>query len=162
MYPECRNPGGADCAVLVIPSRQMPCWPGCIQVDNAARCSGDLSSPNVLCRLPCSKMSVVCRSPPRENGLFPRHSSPLKEAKDLGHTSDQRHDVSDGPVPQPCKSVPVTELTQNNSPDSNSSAVTENVRFLREWLARADITQDKYQHSALGDTESLPTTVCSS
>jgi hypothetical protein len=87
----------------------------------------------------------------------------LKEGKDLGHTSDQRHDLSDGRISQPYASVPVTEITQNNSPGSNSSlAVTENVRFLRERLARADIIQDEYQHSALRDTESLPVTVCSS
>jgi hypothetical protein len=148
-----------------IPSRQIPCWPFCIQVDNAARYSGNLSSPNVLCRLPCSKMSlVVYHSPPRKKGSFPSigHSSPLREGKDPGDTSDQRHGAPDGSISQPYESVPVTKLTQHTSSGLNSSAQTENVCFLRERLAGADIIQGEDQHSALGYTESLLVTVCSS
>jgi hypothetical protein len=79
---------------------------------------------------------------PRETSLSPDvgPSSPLKKIEDLRHASDQRReDASDGTPPQPCEPIADTELTRNDSADSDFLVVTENVRFLRERLTKADI-----------------------
>jgi len=56
---------------------------------------------------------------------------------------------------QPYEPVADAELT----PDSDSLMRRENVCFLRELLAKADILQDENQRTALEETDSLLTVV---